>query len=336
MQSRDSQLAMIQSNFVKDSIQKVHPQIQVDIHSGKTMGDRVLNVPLAKIGDKGLFTKELEEALLGKMADIAVHSLKDVPTKMTQGLVLGAILERHNPRDALVMRSDMRHLRLHSLPAGSVVGTSSVRRKAQLSHYFPHLQFQDVRGNLNTRLRKLEDSQNGYVALVLAVSGLERMNMHHHITEVLETTPERWFGYAVGQGALAVQNRDADADTIAYIQHLNHADTQRRCDAERALMKELEGGCHAPIAVETSVSGPSAAATDEATLTLTAAVYSLDGVQCVKDCISGPISTCESMGKELALILKQKGASEILHDTAVANAEAVKDHQKTVEAALKA
>jgi hydroxymethylbilane synthase len=219
--SRQSQLALVQTHWVQGELQKHYPDQEFPVVTMTTQGDKILDVALAKIGDKGLFTKELEQALLRQEVDVAVHSLKDLPTQMPEGLTLGAITEREEPRDALVLHPRWQGTPLAELPPGTVMGTSSLRRLAQLRHRFPHLTFKDIRGNLNTRLRKLDEGE--YDGLILAVAGLRRLGWGDRVSEVLE--PEVSL-YAVGQGALGVQCRAGDAQVLGL---LAGVEPQRDC-----------------------------------------------------------------------------------------------------------
>jgi hydroxymethylbilane synthase len=264
-----------------------------------TQGDKILDVALAKIGDKGLFTKELEVGMLNEDIDFAVHSLKDLPTNLPEGLALAAITERENPADALVVHEKFKDKQIDTLPAGAVVGTSSLRRLAQLRHKFPHLTFKDVRGNLNTRLAKLDAGE--YDALILAAAGLQRLGMGDRIHQVI---PKEVSLHAVGQGALGIECRANDAELISLLKAIEHPETRDRCLAERSFLRSLEGGCQVPIGVNTEING------DE--LTLTGVVASVDGQNIVKDTISGAASDAEAIGKQLAERLREQGAQEIL------------------------
>lgn len=301
--SRKSQLALVQTHWVQSELQKLHPERTFSIETMTTQGDNILDVALAKIGDKGLFTKELELAMLAGTTDLAVHSLKDLPTKLPDGLVLAAITERENPADALVVNAKHQDKQLHTLPEGAVVGTSSLRRLAQLRHHFPHLTFKDVRGNLHTRLRKLDDGE--YDALILAVAGLQRLNTGDRIQQII---PSEISLHAVGQGALGIECRRDDREVIDLLSGLIHYPTQQRCLAERAFLRELEGGCQVPIGVSSQVS--------ETSLTLSGLVATLDGKTLIKDQLTGDIDQPEAIGQELAHQLKQQGAQEILDQIA--------------------
>lgn len=299
--SRKSQLALIQTYWVKEQLQQRFPDCCFEVHTMSTQGDKILDVALAKIGDKGLFTKELEVGMLQNETDFAVHSLKDLPTKLPEGLLLACITERENPADALVVHEKHKDKQLETLPAGAVVGTSSLRRLAQLRHYFPHLQFKDIRGNLNTRLQKLDEG--GYDALILAVAGLQRLGMGERIHQVI---PEEISLHAVGQGALGIECRADDVEIISLLKTIEHPETRDRCYAERAFLRSLEGGCQVPIGVNTRI--------ENGKLTLTGMVASLDGQRLIKDSITGAAENAEQIGIELAHRLRQQGAQEILDE----------------------
>ncbi len=297
--SRKSALALVQTHWVHGQLQKHYPDTKFAIQTMETQGDIILDVALAKIGDKGLFTKELELGMVQGQVDLAVHSLKDLPTRLPEGLVLGVVTERENPADALVLSEKLTGTPLANLPEGTVVGTSSLRRLAQLRHHFPHLEFKDVRGNLNTRLAKLDAGQ--YDVLILAVAGLERLGMANRISEVISS---EYSLHAVGQGALGIECRAGDTELLSLLQALNHPETAARCLAERALLRDLEGGCQVPIGVGTEINGDQ--------LTLTGMVASLDGKTLIRDRLVGSITDPESLGTQLAGKLKEQGAGEIL------------------------
>jgi hydroxymethylbilane synthase len=297
--SRKSQLALVQTYWVKKELESHFPEIDFEVETMSTQGDKILDVALAKIGDKGLFTKELEEGMLRKQTDFAVHSLKDLPTNLPEGLMLGCVTKRVDPADALVVHEKHKDKQLHTLPDGAVVGTSSLRRLAQLRHHFPHLQFKDVRGNVNTRLAKLDAGE--YDAIILAVAGLQRLGMSDRIHQTI--APEISL-HAVGQGALGIECREGDTEILKVIKALEDPETRDRCYAERAFLRELEGGCQVPIGVNTKL--------DEDTLILTGMVASLDGSKLIKDTISGSRTNAEQLGKDLANRLRDMGADEIL------------------------
>ena len=294
--SRDSALAMWQTNFVVDSLRKVTDQYEFEIVSLKTKGDKVLDVSLAKIGDKGLFTKELEDGLLSGEMDFAVHSLKDIPTVLPEGLQLSAMLTRHNPADVLISE---KYDSFDALPQGAKVGTSSLRRKAQLLNKRPDLNIQDLRGNVNTRMRKLKEEN--FDGIILAAAGVERMEWKESITEEL--------GHdlclpAVSQGVIAVETRSDDPEIIALVQLIHDKESEICVNAERALLRALEGGCQIPIAGHAHIEGD--------TVVLDGLVGSIDGKTIIRDQMRGPIELAEEIGKQLAKVLSEKGGKEIL------------------------
>jgi len=299
--SRKSQLALVQTHWVHGELQKAFPDRTFEIQTMSTQGDKILDVALAKIGDKGLFTKELEVGMINGDIDFAVHSLKDLPTRLPEGLMLGCVTERENPADALVVHASHADKQLDTLPEGTVVGTSSLRRLAQLRHHYPHLVFKDVRGNLNTRLAKLDAGE--YDALILAVAGLQRLGMGDRIHQVI---PSEISLHAVGQGALGIECRSEDSEILALLKALEHRPTALRCYAERAFLRELEGGCQVPIGVNTVL--------EDDTLTLTGIVASLDGQRLAKGSVSGSGEQAEQLGVDLALQLKEQGAQDILNE----------------------
>ncbi len=294
--SRDSALAMWQARWVAGELRRAYPDNNIRIKGMKTKGDHILDVALAKIGDKGLFTKELEIALLEGTIDLAVHSMKDLPTRLPEGLVIGAICPREQPADVLVSRNGNT---LETLPRGARVGTSSLRRRAQLLHYRPDLQLVDIRGNLTTRLRKLEELDLD--AIVLAYAGIKRMGYEELITQVI---PGEICLPAVGQGSLGIEIRDRDSETRRLVAVLDHAPSRAAIEAERAFMKRLEGGCQVPIGALGQVDGE--------TLRLEGIVADLDGTSTVRDSLSGPASEAAALGKKLAEKLLDMGAGDIL------------------------
>jgi len=297
--SRKSQLALVQTNWVHAELQKAHLDRHFEIKTMSTQGDKILDVALAKIGDKGLFTKELETAMLNRETDFAVHSLKDLPTNLPEGLILGAITEREDPADALVVHAKNQEFDLASLPEGSVIGTSSLRRLAQLRYHYPHLAFKDIRGNLNTRLAKLDEGE--YDGIILAVAGLQRLGMGDRIHQIID--PEISL-HAVGQGALGIECRANDDEVLELFSSIIHYPTTQRCLAERAFLRSLEGGCQVPIGVNSVIDGD--------TMTLKGIVASVDGKTMVRGEASGDIVQPESIGIELAQQLKDQGAQTIL------------------------
>jgi len=299
--SRKSQLALVQTHWVQGELQKHFPDITFEVQTMSTQGDNILDVALAKIGDKGLFTKELELGMLDHSSDIAVHSLKDLPTRLPEGLMLGCVSEREDPADALVVHENHKDQQLETLPPGAIIGTSSLRRLAQLKYHYPHLQFKDIRGNLNTRLQKLDNGE--YDAIILAVAGLVRLGMSDRIHQVI--APEISL-HAVGQGALGIECREGDSDILDIIKVLEHTPTAQRCYAERAFLRELEGGCQVPIGVNTAIEGDQ--------LTVVGMVASLDGKRLIKDTVTGNTNDAENLGIQLANKLKDQGAQEILNE----------------------
>ena len=299
--SRRSQLAMVQTEWVRDQLLLAHPGLEISIEAMATQGDKILDVALAKIGDKGLFTKELEAQMLVNQADIAVHSLKDLPTNLPDGLMLGCVTEREDPADALVVHARHQDKNLASLPAGAVVGTSSLRRLAQLKYHYPHLLFKDVRGNVITRLEKLD--YGDYDCLILAAAGLGRLGLSNRIHELIDPNISL---HAVGQGALGIECRVADPEVLTLIKVLEHRPTALRCLAERSFLRSLEGGCQVPIGVNSSF--------ENGNLHLTGMVASLDGLRLIRDQVSGPESDPESIGIALAEKLRSQGAGEILQE----------------------
>lgn len=285
--SRGSQLALWQARWIQGKLQALGLESRIEVI--RTTGDRVTSVPLANVGGKGLFTKEIEDALLARQVDLAVHSLKDLPTAIPEGLQLAAIPEREDPRDAMVGK------KLEELRQGAAVGTSSLRRSAQLRRLRPDLQVESVRGNVDTRLRKLDEGQ--YEAIVLAAAGLTRLGWSGRIAEALD--PDLMCP-AVGQGALAVETR-AGEDICAA---LDHAGTRAAVTAERSLLAALEGGCQTPIGAHARVEG--------ARLRLLGIVLSADGSDWVRDRAEGPVEDARRIGVELADKLREQGAGRIL------------------------
>lgn len=294
--TRDSQLALWQARWVLQQLKELHPDKKFVLRGMKTRGDHILDVALAKIGDKGLFTKELEVALATGEIDLAVHSMKDLPTRLPGSLTIGAFCQREYPGDVLISRSG---LTLEKLPTGASVATSSLRRTAQLLHFRPDLNITTIRGNVTTRLRKLEELNLD--ALVLAYAGLHRLGLDELITQSIPFTiclP------AVGQGAIGIEIRADDEEIQKIISPLDHPDSRAAITAERALMKKLEGGCQVPIGALGQIKGDR--------LVLEGIVASLNGHQLVRDKISGNIDEAEHLGEELAGRLLELGAGEIL------------------------
>ncbi|GAB5577151.1 porphobilinogen deaminase isoform X1 [Prionailurus iriomotensis] len=333
--TRKSQLARIQTDSVVAVLKALYPGLQFEIVAMSTTGDKILDTALSKIGEKSLFTKELEHALEKNEVDLVVHSLKDLPTVLPPGFTIGAICKRENPYDAVVFHPKFVGKTLETLPEKSVVGTSSLRRAAQLQRKFPHLEFKSIwtmdqqRGNLNTRLRKLDEFQE-FSAIILAAAGLQRMGWQHRVGQILH--PEECM-YAVGQGALGVEVRAKDQDILDLVGVLHDPETLLRCIAERAFLRHLEGGCSVPVAVHTAMK--------DGQLYLTGGVWSLDGSDSMQETMQATICVtaqhedgpeddpqlvgitarniprqaqlaAENLGISLASLLLNKGAKNIL------------------------
>ena len=294
--TRGSKLALTQSEWVKAEIEARHPDVQVTLVRIKTKGDKVLDSPLSKIGGKGLFVKEIEEALLRKEVDLAVHSMKDVPAVLPDGLGLSVFPPREDPRDALVCRGCTS---LEGLPRRASVGTGSLRRSAQLLHVRPDLRVVPMRGNVDTRLRKLDSGE--LHAIVLAVAGLKRLKLSHRISHILH--PETLLP-AIGQGVLGLEMRQGDHVVHDCLAFLNHEETELTVRAERAFLKELEGGCQVPVAAHGRL--------DRDMMVLTGMVAELDGSVLIKDDMRGDRGDPEHVGIELARKLLASGADKIL------------------------
>jgi len=294
--TRESALAMWQAHHIRQQLQALYPQIEIKILGMTTTGDQILDKTLSKIGGKGLFVKELEQAMQEGRADIAVHSLKDVPMVMPEGFVLAAIGEREDPRDAFVSNQ---FKKLEDLPPGSVVGTSSLRRQCQIQARFPTLKIESLRGNVQTRLRKLDEGQ--YFAIILAAAGLKRLGLGERITSLLPTEQSL---PAVGQGAIGIECRAGRDDLIALLAPLNHPDTAACVTAERAMSRALAGSCQVPLGGFAEIAA--------GVLRLRGFVSSVDGVRVVRAEVSGQPGDAERIGTELAQVLIGMGADKIL------------------------
>ena len=294
--SRESALAMWQAEHIRDRLRALYPQTQVSILGMTTQGDQILNVTLSKIGGKGLFVKELETALENGSADIAVHSLKDVPMNLPEGFMLPCIGEREDPRDAFISNN---FTNLASLPAGAVVGTSSLRRESQLRARFPHLKIEPLRGNVQTRLRKLDEGQ--YAAIILAAAGLKRLGLGERIRDIISSEDSL---PAVGQGALGIECRADRADLIDVLAPLHHADTAACVMAERAMSRALSGSCQVPLGGFAEVSGSQ--------LRMRGFVATPDGARLIRAEHTGSINDPEALGNAVAQDLLAQGAGEIL------------------------
>ena len=297
--SRGSQLALWQANHIQSALEEAL-QVEVRIKVIKTTGDKITDVPLASIGGtKALFTKEIEEALLERRVDLAVHSMKDMPTVLPEGLTIGAVPKREDPRDALLTRSGAASDALDSLPEGATLGTSSLRREVQMRLLRPDLRIETLRGNLDTRIRKLDEGK--YDAIILAAAGLRRLGWAHRITQTLELDQML---PAVGQGALAIETREDDSELLDALGCLRDEATEAATRAERAFLAKVEGGCQVPMAAH-AVAGDGA-------LGMRAIVVSLDGERCIRDRGSGPASEAERIGTDVAARMLENGAAEIL------------------------
>ena len=294
--TRGSLLAMWQTSFVAEQIRKFFPDASIEIVKISTKGDRVLDSPLSKIGGKGLFTKEIEHALLNHEIDLAVHSLKDLPTKIPAGLNLGAVTTREDPRDAFVSK---KFSSFEKLPTGAKIGTSSLRRRAQIQHLRPDLIVENLRGNVQTRLKKLDE----FDAIILAVAGLKRLELEDRITEIFAV--EKILP-AVGQGAIAIEIRNDDSRIQNMIEPLNDIETFIETSAERAFLDRVGGSCQVPIGVFGKI--------HDDTLNLEAVISSIDGKNFLREKISGNKKIAHELGRSLADHLISMGGSKILNE----------------------
>lgn len=294
--TRQSALALWQAEHIAALLQEKYPECEIALKRVLTKGDKILDVSLSKIGGKGLFTKEIEQDLLAGEVDLAVHSLKDMPTELPEGLILACITKREHEGDAFVSNN---YRSLAELPLGATVGTSSLRRKAQLLAARPDLQIVDLRGNVQTRLARLDEGK--MQAIILAVAGLRRLGLGDRIQEIL---PHAICLPAVGQGALAIEARANDSEVLQMLEFLNDPDTQAVTKAERAYLRLLEGGCQVPIGVYAEVC--------EQQILLRAVIASLDGQRVLKDCIQGAIDEAEQLGIKLGEQMLAAGGREIL------------------------
>ncbi|SMB94173.1 hydroxymethylbilane synthase [Desulfonispora thiosulfatigenes DSM 11270] len=296
--SRKSQLALWQSEFVISLLKERNPEYTFELIPISTKGDKLLDVALSKIGDKGLFTKELENALLENRIDFAVHSMKDIPTVLPEGLIISAITERHDSRDVLISKN---MVLFDDLPKGAKVGTSSLRRRSQILNKRPDLSIEDIRGNLNTRLKKMETEN--FDAIVIAAAGVERLGWHDKITQKLDFSLSL---PAVGQGALGIETRENDEEILKVIDTINHPETNSCVTAERSLLRYLEGGCQIPIGAHALIK--------DGKMFIEAMVASLDGKILIRDNLEGNIEDAKELGITLAEKLKAQGAVKILEE----------------------
>lgn len=304
--TRGSKLALWQAEWIKSELQKLNPGLEIELNKINTTGDKILDVPLAKVGGKGLFVKEIEEALLRNEADIAVHSMKDVPTEFPDGLHLAVITKREDPRDAFITAVSSKKIikSFKDLPKGATIGTSSLRRSCQLLSIRPDLKIKQLRGNLDTRLRKLDEGQ--FDAIILAAAGVKRLGWAKRITEILTTEISL---PAIGQGAVGIECRINDEFINNLIAPLNHPETSICVRAERAFLKKLEGGCQVPIAAYAKLLNPS---THQ--LIMDGLVGSVSGDRIVNGRIEGTPNDAENLGIKLAEELLSRGAKEILDE----------------------
>jgi hydroxymethylbilane synthase len=322
--TRGSKLALWQAEWIKSELQKLNPHLGIELNKIKTTGDKILDVPLAKVGGKGLFVKEIEEALLRNEADIAVHSMKDVPTDFPEGLHIAVITKREDPRDAFITSATVRQCdsatktktdiirSFKDLPKGATIGTSSLRRSCQLLSIMPDLKIEQLRGNLDTRLRKLDEGQ--FDAIILAAAGVKRLGWTERITEILE--PEISLP-AIGQGAVGIECRINDGFINNLIASLNHHETAICVRAERAFLKKLEGGCQVPVAAYARIEQKSEVRSQKSEvklLIMDGLVGSISGDRIIKGHIEGKIEDAENLGIKLAEELLSKGAKEILDE----------------------
>ena len=306
--TRGSELALWQSKFIQSKLSTLFPSITIKLRIIKTLGDKILDSPLSKIGDKGLFTKEIEKALLDGTIDIAVHSLKDIPTQVPDGLMIGAITEREDVGDVFIAHPDKPHIKISSLPSGAKVATGSLRRKCQLMHHRPDLEIIDIRGNLNTRMKRLEESD--WDGMILAKAGVMRLGWEERIAEVI---PFEVMLPAVGQGALGIEIRSRDDGVRKKVGTLHDDSTAVGVMGERALLRTLEGGCQIPIgAYGRKTNGK---------FRLDALIGSLDGKRIVKGHITGSPSDSVTLGVQLAEQLIERGGKEILDSIRTAGQE---------------
>ncbi|NUF26732.1 hydroxymethylbilane synthase [Gilliamella sp. ESL0254] len=296
--TRKSPLALWQANFVKQQLLAAHPNLTVELIPMVTKGDVLLDSPLSKIGGKGLFVKQLEQAILNNEADIAVHSIKDIPAEFPEGLMLATICQRDEVRDAFVSNQ---YANLDQLPNGAIVGTSSLRRQCQLRAKYPHLQIKELRGNVGTRLAKLDN--NEYDAIILASVGLKRLALEHRIKQYIDIN---LILPAVGQGAIGIETRSNDECLLSLLAPLDNNHSRQCIIAERAMNKALQGGCQVPIACYSQLNND--------TLTLQGFVGCVDGSQIIRAELKGPASQAEQLGHNLAKQLLNQGADKILRE----------------------
>ncbi len=296
--TRGSALAVWQAEWVRSQLSALYPEYKVDLVKIKTTGDKITDVPLAQVGGKGLFVKEIETALLECRIDLAVHSMKDMPAEIPHGLCIGAVPKRENPLDVLISRNSHS---FNDLPKGACIGSSSLRRGAQVRYLRPDINVHPLRGNLDTRIRKLRKLETQRLdAIIVAAAGVKRLGLEDHITEYLS---EDIMLPAIGQGALSIEIRE-DSDSRRLVAPLDHRETRLAVETERAFLCRLEGGCQVPIAAKANV--------NKDRIELTGLVGAVDGSVLIREAITGPVDEHEKLGKELANRILQKGGGEIL------------------------
>lgn len=295
--TRGSKLALWQADHISKLLSREHPNLKIEIQVIKTTGDAVLDSPLSEIGGKGVFVKEIEEALLSENIDIAVHSMKDLPTILPEGLIISAVVKRHDPRDALVSNEG---LTLQQLPEGSRVGTGSLRRGAQILHEFPKLNIVSIRGNVDTRIKKLRDTGD-FDAIVLALAGLERMGLGDEVTEIISSDVML---PAPGQGIIAIESRAGDQETSDILRAINHSETEFAAISERAFLYRLGGDCNVPVGCYAKL--------NDDTINLRGVISSPDGKVLIKKDANGTTQEARQLGHDLADIMLKQGADKIL------------------------
>lgn len=300
--TRSSKLAVWQAEWIRDGILGKYPEIEVELVLIKTKGDKILDVPLAKIGGKGLFVKELEVALLEEEVDLAVHSMKDVPVELPETLEISVITKREDPRDAFVSN---RFQKLDDLPQGSVVGTSSLRRIAQLKKYRQDLVFKDLRGNVNTRLKKLDDGE--FDAIILAAAGLIRLGFHDRIAQYV---PENISLPSAAQGIIGIETRKNDFETTSALDHLQDQETKIRLDVERSFLTRLNGGCQVPIAGFSQLD-------EQNRIQFECLVADTEGVRIYRESGSAPVEEAKELGEKMAVSLLEQGADKLLKELGI-------------------
>ncbi len=297
--TRGSRLALVQAESIRDELRSRHPDRTFELTIIKTTGDKILDAPLSKIGDKGLFTKEIEAELIAGTIDLAVHSMKDMPTSLPEGLTVGAVTKRLDERDVFIAKGNKK---FSGLTAGDIIATSSLRRRSQVLARVPGITIVDIRGNVQTRLRKMHES-DGMCGIILAYAGIDRLGMHEIISDII---PVEHIIPAVGQAALAIEIRSDDAATVSIIKPLHDEITAQAIFCERSFMAALEGGCQVPIAGNACITGNS--------LTMTGLIASLDGREMFRDTISGDPKDFSSLGEKLAQKLLDMGGKKILDE----------------------